>query len=1040
MRNFAAVKRNTVSFIFVLVFILLWACTPSALFKNTEPASAVSTPLPDLAKEEAELPHEDSAKTVSSEEQTEQASADSAKHLSPSEELSVADAPADSTEHVTPSEKPNEVATDSIGDSSPTPSESQEEEVEAPDQPAAAALKRDTTQMDSLELAIYKYNKVIDDSLRLDSLNRQKKNGIDAPVVFSASDSLIYEAATGMAHLFGSSHVEYQNMDLKSDKIYMCLDSSLVHATGSRDSLGVLFGNPVFKMGSDTYENDTMAFNFKTKKGLIQQVYTQQEDGFLTAEIAKRGANGELFLGHGKYTTCDAPHPDYYIAMSRAKVRPGRDVVFGPAYLVVCDVPIPLAIPYGFFPFSKSYSSGFIMPTYGDETERGFYLRDGGYYFAVNDKMDLKLLGEIYTKGSWGASVASNYRKRYRYSGSVFASYQNSVTGEKNMPDYAKQTSFKIQWSHRQDAKANPFSNLSASVNFATSSYERNNLTSMYNPQSMTQSTRTSSVSYSTNFSSIGMSISSTMNLNQNMRDSTIAMTMPDLNISISRFYPFKRKKVVGEERWYEKISMSYTGHFSNSINTKESELPHSNLIKDWRNGMQHSIPISGNFTILGYINVNPSFNLTDRTYTNKVMRSWDAAASKEVNDTVYGLYNVYNWNLSLSASTKLYGIYIPSRKLFGDKIDRVRHVFTPSVSLSYAPDFSASRYGYYKTYQKTDAEGNVSLVEYSPYTGSLYGVPGKGKTGSISFSMSNNIEMRIKSEDDSTGFKKVSIIDELGASMSYNMAAKTRPWSDLSTNIRLKLTKSYTFNLNAIFASYIYEADSVGATPRISDHTTYWQQGKIGRFQGMSQNLSYTLSNDKVAKWIRWLKGERDETDKNRRNKRGEEDDDYDEEDENEVDTNIDRDLEKGKHGAERKGAGKAETDEDGYMAFSLPWSLSFGYGITMREDNNVSRFNYHTMRYPYKFTQNLNISGNIRISDGWNISFSSGYDFENKKISMTTASLSRDLHCFNMSCSVVLAPYTSYNFSFRCNASTLTDALKYDKRSSYSNSVQWY
>ena len=885
--------------------------------------------------------------------------------------------------------------------------------------------------MDSLAQAIWLHNKAVDDSLRLDSLNRQKKNGIDSPVDFSAEDSLIYEAGTGMAHLFGSSHVKYQDMDLKSEQIYMCLDSSLVHATGAVDSLGQKFGTPVFQMGSDTYENDTMAFNFKTKKGIIQDVYTEQEDGFLTSELAKRGATGELYLQHGKYTTCDEPHPDFYIAMSRAKVRPGKNVVFGPAYLVVCDVPVPLAVPYGFFPFTKSYSSGFIMPTYGDETERGFYLRDGGYYFAISDKMDLKLLGEIYTKGSWGISAASNYRKRYRYSGSVYGSYQNTINGEKNMPDYAKQTSFKIQWSHRQDAKANPFSNLSASVNFATSSYERNNLTSMYNPQSMTQSTRTSSVSYSTGFSSIGLTLSTTMNLSQNMRDSTISMTLPDLNISISRFYPFKRRHMVGKERWYEKISMSYTGHFSNSISTKEDKLLKSNLIKDWRNGMQHSIPISANFTLFNYINVNPSISFTDRTYSNKVMQSWDMASQSVVRDTTYGFYNVYNWSLSLSASTKLYGYYIPSRKLFGNKIDRIRHVLTPQVSLSYAPDFSASRYGYYDTYQKTDANGNVSLVEYSPYQGQLYGVPGKGKTGSVSFDLSNNIERKIRDRNDS--LRKISIIDELGGSMSYNMAAKIRPWSDLSARLRLKLTKSYTFNLSAVFASYVYEADSVGATPRLSEHTTYWEKGKIGRFQGMSQNLSYTIDNTKVANLFKWLRGER--VDKKNKGRDKDSDDD-----ENEVETNVDKDLEQGKHGAKRENAGTAETDEGGYMLFSLPWSISFGYGITMRENTDVKKFNYNSMRYPYKFTQNLNMSGNIRISDGWNISFSSGYDFENKKISMTTASLSRDLHCFNMSCSVVLSPYTSYNFSFRCNASTLTDALKYDKRSGYSNSVQWY
>ena len=891
----------------------------------------------------------------------------------------------------------------------------------------------DTAKMDSLQKAIWMHNKAIDDSLRADSINRQRKNGIDAPVEYTAEDSMTYEGASGLAHLYGQSHVKYQDMDLQSDQIFMQLDSSLVHATGSLDSLGKKFGTPIFKMGSDTYENDTIAFNFKTKKGLISDVYTQQDDGYMTAQLAKRGANGEIYLQHGRYTTCDKDHPDFYIALSRAKMRPGKDVVFGPAYLVVADVPLPFAIPYGFFPFSKSYSSGFIMPTYGDETSRGFYLRDGGYYFAINDKMDLKLLGEIYTKGSWGLSAASNYRKRYKYSGSFFASYQNTVNGEKNMPDYTKATSFKVQWSHRQDSKANPYSSLSASVNFATSSYERNNLTSMYNPQAMTQSTRTSSVSWSTTVSSIGMSLSSTFNLNQNMRDSTIALTLPDLNISISRFYPFKRRHAVGKERWYEKISMSYTGQLSNSISTKEDRLMHSSLTRDWRNGMQHSIPISGNFTLFGYLNINPSLTFTDRMYTQKQELSWDEATQTVKRDTLQGFYNVYNWAFSVSASTKLYGMYIPSRKVFGDKIMAVRHVVTPSVSFNYAPDFSASRYGFYKTYQKTDADGNVSLVEYSPYEGSLYGVPGRGKTGSISMDLSNNIEMKVKSDADSTGVKKISIIDELGASMSYNMAAEERPWSDLSTRLRLKLTKSYTLNINAVFATYAYEADSVGARPYIGTHTEY-SKGRFGRFQGMSQNLSYTLDNKKVSDLIKWLKGERPKR-KNDRDSRANRDDDYD----TGVETNVDEDMERGKHGARKDNAGKAETDEDGYMAFNLPWSLSLGYGVTMRE-NTSGKFNYDSMRYPYKFTQNLNVSGNLRISDGWNISFSSGYDFENHKISMTTASLSRDLHCFNMSCSVVLAPYTSYNFSFRCNAATLTDALKYDKRSSYSNAVQWY
>lgn len=906
------------------------------------------------------------------------------------------------------------------------------DEIAAFDAPKSAVQGPDTTKMDSLQLAIYHHNKAIDDSLAFDSLNRQKKNGIDAPVQYSANDSIIYEGTSGLAFLYGDSHVKYENMDLKSDKVYMSMDSSLVHATGSRDTTGAIIGTPVFVMGGDTYESDTMAFNFKTKKGLISDVYTAQQDGYLTSKLSKRTSTGELYLQHGRYTTCDQPHPDFYIALSRAKVRPGKDVVFGPAYLVVADVPLPLAVPYGFFPFTKSYSSGFIMPTYGDETDRGFYLRDGGYYFAISDKMDLKLLGEIYTKGSWGVSAASNYRKRYRYSGSFYASFQNTISGEKNMPDYSKQTSFKIQWSHRQDAKANPFRTLSASVNFATSSYERNNLTSMYNPQSYTQSTRTSSVSMTNTFSNIGLTLSTTMNLNQNMRDSSISMTLPDINISLSRLYPFKRKKMAGKERWYEKISLSYTGQLSNSITTKENKLLHSSLTRDWRNGMQHNIPISANFTLFDYININPQFTFTDRMYTNKVMRSWDETGNREVTDTIDGFYNIYNWRLSVSASTKLYGMYVPWKKLFGDKIVAIRHVFTPQVSFNYAPDFSASRYGYYDSYQRTEADGTVTLVEYSPYSNGLFGVPGRGKTGSISVDISNNLEMKLRTDNDSAMYKKISLIDELGASMSYNMATDIRPWSDLQTRLRLKLTKSYTFNLNATFATYAYELDENGK-PRVSDHVTRYSQGKFGRFQGMSQNISYTLDNNKVMNFIKWLKGEKVDK-KNKSTNTSSEEDDY-----LDPNTNEDKTLQEGQRGARKQNAGKAETDEDGYMKFSIPWSLSFGYGISMREDVS-GNFNYDKMRYPYAFTQTLNFSGNIRLSDGWNISFSSGYDFENKKISMTTASLGRDLHCFNMSCSVVLSPYTSYNFSFRCNAATLTDVLKYDKRSSYSNAVQWY
>ena len=847
-----------------------------------------------------------------------------------------------------------------------------------------------------------------------------KSSGLDSPVEYSSTDSLVYNAKTKTTSLYGESKVTYQDMTLEAAIISMNMDSSIVHAEGVKDSTGVNQGMPVYTQGEQTYINERMSYNFKTKKGFIKNVATEQGEGFMNSQLSKRMDDGTIFAKRMRYTTCDHDPPHFYLSLSRAKVKPGKEAIFGPAYLVVEDVPLPLAIPFGFFPFRDKYSSGFIMPTYGDETSRGFYLRDGGYYFAINDYMDLKLLGEIYTKGSWGLNGESSYRKRYRYNGNFYVNYQNTIDGEKNMPDYQKSTSFKIQWTHRQDAKASVNSNFSASVNFATSSFERNNLSSMYNPLSYTQSTRTSSVSYSYSIPSIGLTIASSGNISQNMQDSTLSVSLPDLNINLSRFFPFRRKKLMGKQRWYEKISMSYTGRLSNSISTKEDKLMHSDLIKDWRNGMNHDIPISASFSILKYINVTPSFTFHDRMYTNKIMQSWDNDRYQVVRDTLYGFYNVYNWNLALSANTTLYGMYKPWKKLFGDRIIGIRHVLKPTVSYSFAPDFSTGSYGYYDTYVQTDANGKVSTVTYSPYQSGMYGVPSKGKTGSLSMSVSNNVEMKLKCDDDSIGEKKVSLIDELYGGLSYNFAAPKRKWSDLSTRIRLKLTKSYTFSMAAVFATYAYMFDEKGNV--VVGDRTEWSYGRFGRFQGMSQNISKTFSNKTFQR-------KKKQSESSSRENEDEQTDD--------IDSNVDPNLRQ--KPAEGKDKNKADLDEDGYMKFSIPWTFTVSYGVTMSE-NSSARINPKTMRYPYRFTQTLNFSGNVRLSDGWNINYSSGYDFNYHKLTMTTASLTRDLHCFSMSCSVVLKPYTSYNFSFRAKISTLADLLKWDKRSSYSSNIDWY
>lgn len=874
--------------------------------------------------------------------------------------------------------------------------------------------KTDSLHRDSLAL----------DSLGMDSLaadTTKKKEPLDAPVIYEASDSIVF-TKEGYAHLYGEGKVNYQNIELTSAVITMNMDSSTVYATGVTDTAGVETGSPIFKDGETPYETKIMRYNFKTKKGFINSIVTQQGEGYVTSEEGKKGANDEIYMRHGKYTTCDNhEHPHFYLKLSMAKVRPKKNVVFGPAQLVVEDVPLPIAVPFGFFPFNSSYSSGFIMPTYGDEMNRGFYLRDGGYYFAISDQMDLKVLGEIFTKGSWGLSAASNYNKRYKFSGSFNASYLVTKTGEKNMPDYSVSKDFRIQWSHRQDAKANPNSSFSASVNFATSSYDRSSLSSLYNPQQYSQNTKASSVSYSRNFPEIGLNISGAFNITQNTRDSSLSMTLPDVNISLNRIYPFKRKKSAGDERWYEKISLQYTGSITNSISTKDNLLFKTPLTQ-WENGMQHKIPVSATFNLFKYINIVPSFNYTERWYLRKVKQSYDASPTSRDHvkrDTINGFNRLYDYNLSLQMNTKLYGMYKPL--FMKSKELQIRHVFTPTVSYTYTPDFGKSRYGYYDTYTYTDEDGEVRTVEYSPYEGAVYGYPGKNMSQNISFSIDNNIEMKMKSDKDTTGYKKISLIDQLGASLSYDVANKK--WSDLSMNLRLKLTKSYTFNMNASFATYAYQFDENGNV--VVGDRTEWSYGRFGRFQGYSGSFSYTLNNDTFKK----LFGKKEEDEKNKDNKGKEENEDEETEEETEEQNNN----------SNMRKTEKASVDSDGYLAFKLPWSVSLSYSYSIREDRSKD-INIKTMRYPYSLTHSLNVSGNFKIGSRWNMTYSTGYDFTSKEMSMTTLNITRDLHCFNMSCGLVFGPFTSYNFSIRANSSMLTDALKWDQRSNTGSAVTWY
>ena len=846
--------------------------------------------------------------------------------------------------------------------------------------------------------------------VRVDSVAPTKKQPLDAPVIYESNDSTTFTLG-GAATLYGSGKVNYQNIELAAEVISMNLDSSTVHAYGIKDTTGTIKGKPVFKEGETAYDTETISYNFKSKKAGITDIITQQGEGYVTGSRAKKGANDEIFMEHGRYTTCDHhDHPHFYMQLTRAKVRPKKNVVTGPAYLVVEDVPLPLAVPFFFFPFSSSYSSGFIMPTYMDDSSRGFGLAEGGYYFAMSDIMDLKLTGDIFTKGSWRLSGLTNYNKRYKYSGTLQADYQVTKTGDKGMPDYTVAKDFKVVWNHRQDAKASPNSTFSASVNFSTSSYERSNINNLYNSQLLTQNTKTSSISYSRSFPDIGLTLSGTTNIAQTMRDSSIAVTLPDLNITLSRLFPFKRKKAAGAERWYEKISISYTGRLTNSIRTKDDRLFKTG-ISGWENAMNHNIPISATFTLFKYLQVNPSVNYTERWYTRKINQTYNEETGRleqNLNDTINGFYRVSNYSASLSLSTKLYGMYKP---LFMKKKEiQIRHVVTPQVSISGAPSFSK----YWEEY--TDNNGNTQY--YSPFTGQPFGVPSREGSGTVSFSLANNLEMKYFDAKKDT-LKKVSLIDDLSVNMSYNMAAKEKPRSPLSLNLRMKLTKNYTFNMNASFATYAYTFDKSGNV--VEGNRTEWSYGRFGRFQGYGSSFNYTFNNDT---WKKRFGPKEDEKGKDKKESEdgGDEDSDGSAED-----------------GTTTKKVEKAQADPDGYQVFKMPWSLSFSYSFNIREDR-TKPINRYSMRYPFTYTHNINMNGNVKISNNWSLSFNSGYDFQAKEITQTSCTISRDLHCFNLSAS--LSPFGRwkyYNVTIRANASILQD-LKYEQRSQTQSNIQWY
>lgn len=867
-----------------------------------------------------------------------------------------------------------------------------------------------------------------DSTLRADTAavdtTARKKSMLEAPVTYQASDSIVL-TGTNMAYLYGESNVKYQNIELQAERIEMSIDSSIVYATFALDSVGAEYGYPLFVEGEQQIEAKSMRYNFRSRKAYANEVLTQQGEGFLTAGVTKKMPDDAMNLINGRYTTCDEhDHPHFYIKMTKAKVRPGKDIVTGPAYLVIEDVPLfPIGLPFGFFPFSSTYSSGIIMPTYGDEMARGFNLRNGGYYFAISDYIDLALTGEIYTKGSWGLAARSSYRKRYKYSGSVDASYLVTKTGDKGLPDYSVSKDFRIAWTHSQDMKANPYRTFSASVNFSTSSYSRNQLNMLYTPNA-TDNNKGSSVSISQRFPNSPINISATMNINQRSQDSSLSVTLPDMSISMSSIYPLKRKHIVGKERWYEKISISYSGYFRNTIHTKENEFLRKNLIKDWKHGMQHAIPISATYNF-GFLNISPSVNYTERWLTDKVYHKYDTARNALMPvDTVYGFYRVYNYNAAISASTTLYGFFKPWA-IFGDKVKMIRHRMEPSVSFSMSPDFGSRKYGYYEDYSYVNRQGETVTGVYSPFKDAMFGPPGRGKQGSINFAVENNVEMKIRSDADSTGERKISLIEKLGFNISYNLAADSFKWSDLNVGLNLRLSKSYSLILNGIFDVYTYGYDT--KTQRAYPvNKTRWQAGKgFPRLRSTSTSFSYTFNNDTFKKWFGG-RGSRKDEDSSSNNTENEDPDGKPDE----------TGQTKGGRLRKAKKTNAGEYDEDGYYNATVPWNLSFHYNMGLGYGN----FNPEKMEYNYRLTHNLSFSGSIQPTKNWRISMNGSFDVEHGKFHSFTCSISRDLHCFQMSANVIpIGPYKSYSFSIAVNSSLLKD-LKYNQSNTNRDQQSWY
>jgi hypothetical protein len=839
------------------------------------------------------------------------------------------------------------------------------------------------------------------DTIIVDTLPEKSSQAIDMPVYYIAKDSNINLIQDELLLLYKDAEIKYDDIQLNADFIKVNMKTRDVIAYGMQDSLGNVTGKPIFVQGDETFEADTIRYNFNSKKGIIKNVTSEFDGAYLHGGKTKRHTDGSIHMINGKFTTCDLDHPHFYFKLTKAKVIPDDKVVSGPAFLVVEDIPTPLGIPFGFFPNKKGATSGVIIPEYGEEINRGFFLRNGGYYWAINDYLDLLLTGDIYSKGSWGAGISSNYRVRYKMNGNLSFVYNKNVLGYAGFENYQKNQLYKFKWVHKQDPKAHPSMDFSASVNMSSSAYDKFN---SYNANNYLSNTKQSSVNFSKFWPGTPFSFNMSLQHSQNNRDSTVTMTLPNIDFSMSRIYPLKRKTASGKERFYEKIGVSYNMQAMNRVKTREDSI--FNLeFQDFDNGIKHSVSISTNMKLLNYITVSPYFNYTERWYAKSLDITYQDSAFNDVDSTfgtpvetnVYGFNRMWDYKTGASLSTKIYGMF----DFRTNYLKAVRHVITPSVNMTYYPDFSAERFKYYADYisdiyydEMTGQYDTISSAfssitrrllnrnrqydtiskTYSRYRDGAYGSAPENGAGALRFNLTNNLEAKVASAKDTTGeLKKIKILESLSFNTSYNIMLDSLNWSPVGMTGRTSIGK-LNLNFNAQFDPYTFNVDSLGNGRRINE-LQFNKNGKLARITRADVKASIRFSADGVGG----------------------------------VDKNADQFLYGYPHA---------------YVDFSVPWSLNLSYS-----------FNYTKIYDTPNTTQTFEFSGDVNLTKKWKVSVSSGYDFVNKQLTYTNIEIHRDLHCWEMSLAFV--PFGTHQFySFQINVkSSLLQDLKLQRKQNWND-----